>query len=61
MAVLRETDGPVHLSRLETAWADRSQRERCLASLQADGLAETVGPGLWALPGHPATSAAPAR
>jgi len=50
MAVLRESDGPVHLSRLEAAWPDSAQRARCLAGLVEDGLAVRVGPGTVALP-----------
>ncbi|MXG89809.1 A/G-specific adenine glycosylase [Nocardioides flavescens] len=38
MAVLRDSDGPVHRSRLDVAWPDADQRERCLASLSQDGL-----------------------
>ncbi|MCD6640791.1 MAG: A/G-specific adenine glycosylase [Nocardioides sp.] len=50
MAVLRESDGPVHASTVEGAWAETSQRERCLASLLADGLVERVGEHAYALP-----------
>jgi A/G-specific adenine glycosylase len=38
MAVLRESDGPVHRSSLDAAWPDAEQRERCLSSLAQDGL-----------------------
>lgn len=38
MAVLRESEGPVHRSALDAAWPDAAQRERCLASLTQDGL-----------------------
>ena len=38
MAVLRDSDGPVHRSRLEAAWPDRAQRDRCLRTLIDDGL-----------------------
>ena len=50
MAVLRESDAPVHRSRLEAVWADDAQRDRCLAGLVADGLAVEVVPGAYALP-----------
>jgi A/G-specific adenine glycosylase len=50
MAVLRESDGPVHDSRLDAVWADSVQRTRCLAGLIEDGLAVRVGPGAVALP-----------
>jgi A/G-specific adenine glycosylase len=50
MAVLRESDGPVHVSRLDAAWADSGQRTRCLAGLLEDGLAVRVGPDTVALP-----------
>ena len=38
MAVLRDSDGPVPRGQLDAAWPDAAQRERCLASLIADGL-----------------------
>jgi len=38
LAVLRETPGPVHRSRLDVAWPDQDQRTRCLTSLVEDGL-----------------------
>jgi len=50
LAVLRDTDGPVHRSRLEAVWSDAAQRERCLAGLVTDRLAVTVGAGTYALP-----------
>jgi len=50
LAVLRDSDGPVHESRLETAWVDQAQRVRCLAGLIEDGLAVRVGPSTVALP-----------
>jgi len=49
MAVLRDSSGPVPRSRLDAAWADAGQRERCLASLVGDGLVSSVGPDLYAL------------
>lgn len=50
MAVLRDSPGPVHRSRLDAVWTDAEQREACLASLAADGLVAQVGPQEWALP-----------
>lgn len=49
MAVLRDSDGPVHRSRLDAVWPDAAQRERCLDSLVADGLATQVGVGTFSL------------
>ncbi len=50
MAVLRDADGPVPKARLDAAWDDAQQRERCLDSLVADGLVDPVGEGAYALP-----------
>jgi A/G-specific adenine glycosylase len=50
LAVLRESDGPVHRSRLDAAWNDEGQRSRCLASLMEDGLLVAAGPETYALP-----------
>jgi A/G-specific adenine glycosylase len=50
MALLRDSDEPVHASRIEAVWSDAEQRERCLAALQADGLVVAVGPSSYALP-----------
>ena len=50
LAVLRDSSGPVHRSRLDAVWTDVEQQERCLASLLADGLVAQVGPQEWALP-----------
>jgi A/G-specific adenine glycosylase len=50
MAVLRDTDGPVHLSRVEAVWPDDTQRERCLAGLIDDRLIVAAGPSAYALP-----------
>ena len=50
LAVLRDTDGPVHQSRLDAAWAEEGQRVRCLASLVEDGLVVRSGAGSFALP-----------
>jgi len=51
LAVLRDADEPVHRSRLDLVWSDDTQRDRSLAGLLADGLAEQVGPDMFALPG----------
>lgn len=50
LAVLRDSDGPVHRSRLDAVWTDEPQRIRCLASLVQDGLVAAVGPDTYALP-----------
>jgi A/G-specific adenine glycosylase len=50
LAVLRFSDEPVAAAELDSAWADPTQRESCLASLLADGLTVRVG-ARWALPG----------
>ena len=50
LAVLRDSDGPVHRSALEAVWDKPEQRERSLAGLLADGLATQVGPDTYALP-----------
>lgn len=50
LAVLRDSDGPVHRSRLDAAWSDEGQRVRCLASLVEDGLLVPAGPDVYALP-----------
>jgi A/G-specific adenine glycosylase len=50
LAVLRDSDGPVHRSALDAAWHDAAQRERCLASLLTDALVARVGPDTYALP-----------
>lgn len=51
LGVLREADGPVHQQRLDAAWAEAEQRERCLAGLVADGLAVATSPTTYSLPG----------
>jgi A/G-specific adenine glycosylase len=38
LAVLRESTGPVHRSRLAAVWPDARQREKCLQTLIGDGL-----------------------
>jgi A/G-specific adenine glycosylase len=51
LAVLREAEKPVPATRLSAAWPGARQRERALASLIADGLAEARPGGRYALPG----------
>ena len=51
LAMLRDSDGPVPAARLDAAWPDAGQRARSLASLVADGLAEPLPGGSYALPG----------
>jgi A/G-specific adenine glycosylase len=50
LAVVRETEGPVQKRRLDVTWHDDIQRERCLASLLADGLLVDLGQEFYALP-----------
>jgi A/G-specific adenine glycosylase len=50
LAVLRDSDGPVHRSRLDAAWSDDAQRVRCVASLIEDRLLVAAGPDTYALP-----------
>lgn len=50
LAVLRSSDVPVAAAELAAAWPDAEQRERCLASLQQDGLAVSTPDGRVALP-----------
>ncbi len=50
LAVLRESEGAVHRSRLEGAWAPAEQRERCLAGLLTDGLVVADSDESYALP-----------
>ena len=51
LAVLRDAEGPVHLSALESAWPNGAQRQRSLAGLLDDGLVVQVGPTTYSLPG----------
>ncbi len=51
LAVLRHAHGPVKKEELDQAWAEPVQRERALDSLVADGLAEPLADGSYALPG----------
>ena len=50
LAVLRDADGPVHRSALESVWDKPDQRDRALDGLLEDGLAAQVGPDTFALP-----------
>jgi A/G-specific adenine glycosylase len=50
LAVLRDSAGPVHRSRLDAAWTEEAQRVRCLASLVGDGLVVHAGADAYALP-----------
>ena len=50
MAVLRDAEGPVHLSSVEAVWPDATQRDRCLTSLVDDGLLVAAGPSAFSLP-----------
>jgi A/G-specific adenine glycosylase len=50
LAVLQDSPRPVPVSRLEAVWPDAAQRDRCLATLVADRLAEPVGAGAYGLP-----------
>jgi A/G-specific adenine glycosylase len=52
LAILRESTGPVPLTRLDLAWADDTQRSRALAGLVTDGLVEPVGSASYALAGE---------
>jgi A/G-specific adenine glycosylase len=50
LGVLRESDGPVHRSRLEAVWQRGDQLDRCLAGLVDDGLLVAVGGDGYGLP-----------
>jgi len=50
LAALREREGPVHRTVLEGAWPAAAQRDRCVASLVADGLLVPVDADVYALP-----------
>jgi A/G-specific adenine glycosylase len=50
LAVLRDADEPVPATRLDAAWPDARQRDRALASLVTDGLAEALPGDCYALP-----------
>ncbi len=50
LAVIRENDAPVPRDRLDLAWHEAVQRERCLRSLVTDGLVVEVARETFALP-----------
>ena len=50
LTVLRRAHGTVEKAELDRAWPDAPQRERALDSLIADGLAEPLADGRYALP-----------
>ncbi|MBO0842644.1 MAG: A/G-specific adenine glycosylase [Nocardioides sp.] len=50
LAVLRDSDAPVHRSRLDIVWSDAPQRERSLKALLTDHLIEEVAEDMYALP-----------
>jgi len=52
MAVLRDSHGPVTHSRLDRVWPDPVQRNRALDTLVANGLANPLPRGRFALPGE---------
>jgi A/G-specific adenine glycosylase len=49
--VLRDSREPVAQARLDAAWPDPVQRARALDGLVADGLADPLPDGRFALPG----------
>lgn len=52
LGVVREAPGPVTRQRLDDAWDDAAQRDRCLGSLLDDGLLEQLDDGRFGLPGE---------
>ena len=52
LAVLRENDDPVPAAELAAVWGDAEQRDRALAGLVADGLAERASGDRYGLPGR---------
>ena len=50
MAVLREAHGPVPKERLDAVWSEETQRERALAALVSDGLADRLADDRYCLP-----------
>jgi A/G-specific adenine glycosylase len=50
LGVVRDAEGVVPLRRLDAAWPDATQRERCLASLLEDRLLVRTDAGGYALP-----------
>jgi A/G-specific adenine glycosylase len=51
LAVLRDGGGPVTQAAFDAVWADRAQLARALDGLIADGLADPLPDGRYALPG----------
>jgi A/G-specific adenine glycosylase len=56
LAVLRDGGGPVTQAAFDAVWADRAQLTRALDGLIADGLAEPLPDGRYALPGRVPTA-----
>ena len=52
LAVLRDGGGPVTQAAFDAVWADRAQLARALDGLIADGLADPLPDGRYALPGR---------
>jgi A/G-specific adenine glycosylase len=52
LAVLRDSGGPVTQAAFDAVWTDRAQLARALNGLIADGLADPLADGSYALPGH---------
>src|SRR5579864_3162079 len=52
LAVLRDGGGPVTRAAFDAVWADRAQLARALDGLIADGLADPLPDGRYALPGR---------
>jgi len=50
LAVLRDSEGPVHRSSLDAVWSEETQRLRCLAGLVEDGLVARLSADTYALP-----------
>lgn len=50
LGVVRDAEGVVPVHRLDAAWPDATQRERCLTSLLEDRLLVRTGAGDYALP-----------
>jgi A/G-specific adenine glycosylase len=50
LGVVRDSEGPVHRSRLDATWPEEEQRTRCLAALVEDGLLTRVSAETYALP-----------
>ena len=50
--MLRDGGGPVTQAAFDAVWADRAQLARALDGLIADGLADPLPDGRYALPGR---------